>query len=571
MTGQPDPQQLRAWYLDEGVSAATIAQRLNLTPATARRRLLAVGIKMRTRREQIEFQDRLAGRSEPTRDELLAGYERERLTMEELGERHGMNPSRIRILLHRHDITIRTSGQRPELIDAERARRRGERPVAQFVELYEAGWSATAIAEHTGSNRKLVVADLRDAGVDLRRLAPLEEWIDRYIVDGETAAEISETYGVTAAAVYEAMREAGVARRPAVVRHRHVDDTVIVGMFVDDEITIGRIGDELGISMYLVRAALRRNDVNTLRRSPLDEDRLAALYEAGLTLGAIADKLKESRSRVRNAIKRLGLPKRQPHRTELTIPTNELRALLDAGVNDDEIARQHKVAAYAVRRRRRKEQLRRPKRPTPPLSRTGLQNRLDNGATLSEIASEHRVALASVRRWCDYHGIERTTEAARNRRHDGVHLNPVHLEQMYSHEQQTIKQVASHFDVDSAIVAFELHSHRIPVRRSGQSTAPGTVVLDALYDDPDINKVLEHHAVPIRPEGGHLLERFPDPRPVDDELLDYLYCRVGLSTMHISLLTGHSPAVVRDHLRQFGVALRKGRSPWFSRTLTNDA
>lgn len=33
------------------------------------------------------------------------------------------------------------------------------------------------------------------------RTAPFEEWFDGYIVDGEAAAEIGETYGVTAAAV----------------------------------------------------------------------------------------------------------------------------------------------------------------------------------------------------------------------------------------------------------------------------------------------------------------------------------------------------------------------------------
>jgi transposase-like protein len=573
VNAQPDPGRLRSWYLDDGLSVGEIARRVGLTPSTTRRRLIAAGVTLRTRREQVELQDRVAGRREPSGDELLVGYETERLTMEELAARYQITASRIRVLLIRYGITIRPSGKRGELIAAERELRRSARPVSRFVELHRAGWSATAIAEVTGSTRKQVSADLRHAGISKPTLPPIQQWVQRYTTGGETAAEIAATYGVTSSAVYRAMRHAGVDRRPAVVRHRHVDDTEIVTMYIDRQMTVAGVAAELGISLYLTRRALRRCDVDTRRRSSIDDERLAALYRDGLSFAAIATELGVSRTQVRTATRRLGLlPRPSGRHGELTVSTTALRKLIDAGVSDDEIAHRFHVAVWAVRRRRRREQLHRPvPRPAPPLSRRELHRLLESGVSLSEIASRHRVGLATVRRWRIVYDIDRPiTGSSRGRRSDkGVDLDPVVLEQWYVDEHRTIAEIASYVDVDSAIVAFALHSHRIPVRRSRSSNGPGVIVLDALYDDVEIRTTLADHKVALRREGGWLRDRFGDPAPIDDALIVKLYQDIGLSTSHISLLTGHAAPVVQNHLRQSGVTLRRGsRSPWFSRTLT---
>ena len=167
---------------------------------------------MRTRREQVDFDNRLAGRRIPTRDELVAGYETQRMTGV-----YGVT-SRVRLLLIGYAIPARATGKRVELIAAQRERLRNQRPIGMFVELYRAGRSATAIARQTGWDRKTVAADLHDAGIRFGALPPIGEWVDRYVTGGETGAEIAASYGVTAAAIYRAMKVAGVARRRAVVR-----------------------------------------------------------------------------------------------------------------------------------------------------------------------------------------------------------------------------------------------------------------------------------------------------------------------------------------------------------------
>jgi hypothetical protein len=125
----------------------------------------------------------------------------------------------------------------------------------------------------------------------------------------------------------------------------------------------------------------------------------------------------------------------------------------------------------------------------------------------------------------------------------------------------------AHLGVDTALITFALHTHRIPVRRPGNRTQGSVVILDALYADPDVVDTLKRHQLPLRRRGGPLAKRFPDPAPLD--LAHELYRRVGLSTNHIALLTGHSATNVLDALRHHGTPTRPGsRSPWYQRTIT---
>ena len=71
----------------------------------------------------------------------MAGYEKQRMTIEELAVVHGLRPSRVRLLLIGYGIPARSGGTRIELIAAERERRRDQRPIEVFIELYRAGRS----------------------------------------------------------------------------------------------------------------------------------------------------------------------------------------------------------------------------------------------------------------------------------------------------------------------------------------------------------------------------------------------------------------------------------------------
>jgi hypothetical protein len=107
------------------------------------------------------------------------------------------------------------------------------------------------------------------------------------------------------------------------------------------------------------------------------------------------------------------------------------------------------------------------------------------------------------------------------------------------------------------------------VRHGGQGTQDDAVVLlDALYADTDITKALRRHNVPLRPRAGTLARRFPNPGPLAPELAEELYDTLGLSTIQISLLTGHTATNLLEVLRRHGIPSRPGsRSPWYERTL----
>ena len=139
---------------------------------------------------------------------------------------------------------------------------------------------------------------------------------------------------------------------------------------------------------------------------------------------------------------------------------------------------------------------------------------------------------------------------------------------MYVDQQWSAAQIGRQLGVDASLITFALHSHRIPVRHGGDGAqADAVVLLDALYADPDVVAVLERHQIPLRRRAGRLARRFPRPAPLDAVVADELYREVGLSTTHISLLTGHSASNVLDVLRRHGTPTRPGtRSPWYQRT-----
>jgi hypothetical protein len=150
----------------------------------------------------------------------------------------------------------------------------------------------------------------------------------------------------------------------------------------------------------------------------------------------------------------------------------------------------------------------------------------------------------------------------------GVELNPGELRHLYVNQQWTAQQIAGHLGVDPALVNFAAHSHRIPVRHGGHRTQDDAVVLlDALYDDADVVAMLARYGVPVRRRAGTLTRRFPHSPPLGGELVDELYHTLGLSTIQISLLTGHSASNVLDVLRRHGTPTRRGsRSPWYQQT-----
>ena len=226
--------RMKRWYL-AGDSNSTIGRRLGLHPSTVRRVLLEAGVTMRTRREQVALHDARAGVRVPSAEELAAGYVDEGLTSAELADRYGITEARVHSMLCRYGIERRPGGIRPERADAERAQRRPPQLIEDIVTLYRSGLSRTATAARVGVHRKLVDDVLRRAGVefrDRRKLPPVSEWANRYVDDGETAAEIAATFAVAPETVLHALAAAGIERRPAKVRMPPLIDDEVVACYV---------------------------------------------------------------------------------------------------------------------------------------------------------------------------------------------------------------------------------------------------------------------------------------------------------------------------------------------------
>lgn len=566
-------EQMRLWYL-AGDSSSTIGLRVGLHPGTVRRVLIESGVTMRTRAEQVALTDARVGVRAPTIMELVAGYVDEGLTAAELAGRYGMTESRVYSNLRRRGVQQRRAGIRPERVEAERAQRRPAPLVDEIIALYQSGLPLVAVAAQVDAHRTVVRDVLQRAGVDQRpqrKLPPVTEWANRYVDGGETAAEIAATYSASSAAVLHALAAAGIERRPAKVRMPTLSDDAVVACYVDARLSVRATAKRLGVSIPRVRAAVARLGIlrTPFDPSTVDRSHFRRRHAAGATLAELADEFNLTHSEVSVAIRSFDLPPRLAvtHRP-LTISDRHLKSLIVAGHSDTDIAAQYGVAVWAVVRRRRQSGLRRPppNKVQPPISRDRLIRQLAAGKTRADIATAHHVGLDTVTRWCAHYDLDVVT--SRPAGNLGVELDVKQLRHWYVAEQWSTHQIGNALGVDSSLVVFALHSHRIPVRHGAHGTqADAVVLLDALYADPEIVIVLERHQVPLRRRAGTLNRRFPHPPPLAASLVDDLYRNVGLSASHIALLTGHSPSNVYDVLRRHGTPARAGsRSPWYTRT-----
>ncbi len=134
----------------------------------------------------------------------------------------------------------------------------------------------------------------------------------------------------------------------------------------------------------------------------------------------------------------------------------------------------------------------------------------------------------------------------------------------------TMKSGGDELGVSVGTVRVALHQAGVHVRRGGfaSHTDEGRTLLDDLYSDPKIVKVLARHGV-IVPGEWSLTGPFESlaPLPLPPGLVTALYEGVGLPILHMSLLLGVGQGAVRAGLKAAGVDLRpKGQAaPWTTR------
>lgn len=166
-------------------------------------------------------------------------------------------------------------------------------------------------------------------------------------------------------------------------------------------------------------------------------------------------------------------------------------------------------------------------------------------------------------------GIERRTRGKWDRR-DRTDVSTSELGRLYLDKEMAAAVAGEELGVSGRIVLRAAHTHGLPVRAGGTPRPPEAFdihLIEALYDDLQVARVLAAHAVPVVRRPGLIWQRFPNPVPLTDGLLAALYNKCGLACFHIELLTGNPVPTVLRRLDKLGIPRRGrgGRSPFMKR------
>lgn len=139
----------------------------------------------------------------------------------------------------------------------------------------------------------------------------------------------------------------------------------------------------------------------------------------------------------------------------------------------------------------------------------------------------------------------------------------------------TERSISQQLHVAQAAVAEALKRSRVQGREPGRPCPlPADKPLkpiDSGANDADVRQALKRWSIPVRdPESWDRRTAFqilaPDPLPAD--LLRHLYCDLGLTIHHISILCGIGTTGVRGQLQRVGITARPpGPSPWTRRNI----
>lgn len=176
-----------------------------------------------------------------------------------------------------------------------------------------------------------------------------------------------------------------------------------------------------------------------------------------------------------------------------------------------------------------------------------------------------RLVRSRLKMW----GIQTRTRGQFNR-FDRGDVDPDDLWPLYIDKEWSASAVGEELGVSGNIVLRSAHTSGLPVRAGGShrpSEAYDIILIDALYEDPEVSRVLISYRIPFVRDAGPLWERFPVPVDLTPELLYDLYNTCGLSAFHIELLTGSPTPTILRRLGDFGIERRGrgGRSPFMRR------
>lgn len=199
---------------------------------------------------------------------------------------------------------------------------------------------------------------------------------------------------------------------------------------------------------------------------------------------------------------------------------------------------------------------------------------VESGWTSGQISKLAGISQRSVRDRLRAHGVRMRTRGRLNRE-DRLSLPPDVLRKWYVIAGLSAADTGRLLGVSRQIVLRAAHDEGLPVRVGGPEPTRGPAeieLIEALYADAMVAHALSRHAIPRRPAGGPIWQRFPVPFPVSPQLAEELYVQCGLAARHIELLTGQPSHTVLRLLKAHGIACRPagGRAPFMRRWRAED-
>ena len=248
----PDLERVRSLYVDDGLTEREIAKRVGVSRRLVAEALAKCGVERRRPRRECPI----------STDALRALYVDDHLTVAEIAKRLGAAHETAQRWLSEAGL-----GDPDPRIDHRRLR-----------QLYvDEGRTVTETAAAFGVRRSLVIRELGLAGIaarsaherrprDARLGVTREALVQLYVEDRLSVVETARTLGVSTEYLAKQMRAHGIAKRPGSFTPRSsIEGTELVSrcveLYEDQQLTMGEVADQLGVSKTTVRNVLHESKV----------------------------------------------------------------------------------------------------------------------------------------------------------------------------------------------------------------------------------------------------------------------------------------------------------------------
>jgi transposase len=310
-------------YVERGLSATAIAEEVGYSPQAVRDQLRRWAIPLRPRGTASPATAAL------TPEVLVDLYHRQGMTLAEIAFRFGCSPSGVRKRLLRDGIPVRP--RRGKRI------RPGDPLSAEVLRRFyvDERLSIAAIARRLHTSRDKVSLRLRRYGIPVRAGGRYpsdpklrETMVQLYTVEGLGVEEVASRTGISPGRAGELLRAAGIRLRPPPPRPlppgwQPLTRELLAELYVSQRLTLAEVAERVGGSTSRVGDALRRHGIprrprgsrSLPGREPLTRELLVELYvNQGLGSVTIARRLGGHPSRILKALDRFGIPIRQRKR-----------------------------------------------------------------------------------------------------------------------------------------------------------------------------------------------------------------------------------------------------------------